>query len=308
MKKALRFLKVSTSFFFFLTLYFSSFLVQASYVRGHLDDPGTDYENFKIRGWACQTGRNESIEVRVLLDGKSGTGTLYKALQANQSSAQGVANACSNSYYKNRFSYIMPLADVYKNRGKPIYAHGISTIGSGNSLLNNSGNYRVPNIPSTIVKGYIDALIKSGSDYYVKGWACQSNYKTPIDVHVYLGGKAGSGGSKVVSDKANLATGVGVANACKTTAKTYGFNIKIPASKVEEFAGKAIYVHGISLVGTPNSSIGQSGKFILPKTSTGAITQFGYDARGRLIEVADHTGQSVSYEYDDAGNRIRVNN
>jgi YD repeat-containing protein len=36
--------------------------------------------------------------------------------------------------------------------------------------------------------------------------------------------------------------------------------------------------------------------------------EFKYDARGRLVSVKDHTSQSVSYTYDDAGNRVKVNN
>ncbi len=36
--------------------------------------------------------------------------------------------------------------------------------------------------------------------------------------------------------------------------------------------------------------------------------EYTYDARGRLVKVKDHNNESVSYEYDDAGNRVKVNN
>lgn len=37
------------------------------------------------------------------------------------------------------------------------------------------------------------------------------------------------------------------------------------------------------------------------------ITLFEYDARGRLIRVEDDAGAEIDYQYDDAGNRLNVN-
>ena len=36
------------------------------------------------------------------------------------------------------------------------------------------------------------------------------------------------------------------------------------------------------------------------------VTQFKYDARGRLIKVSDNASKEVYYELDDAGNRLSV--
>ncbi|MEG3768535.1 RHS repeat domain-containing protein [Alteromonas sp. 14N.309.X.WAT.G.H12] len=35
---------------------------------------------------------------------------------------------------------------------------------------------------------------------------------------------------------------------------------------------------------------------------------FQYDARGRLIQTKNQSDEKINYEYDDAGNRTRVNN
>jgi YD repeat-containing protein len=278
---------------------------QASYVKGHIDTVGTDYENFSIRGWACQTGENVSINTHIYLNGPAGTGSIYRSLMASNNSEQAVANACSNSHRKNRFSLTVPLADVYKHRGKSIYIHGISSKGTGNKLLSKSGNYKFPDVPTSKVRGYIDSLSKSGSDYYVRGWACQKYYKKPIDVHLYVGGRAGSGGKYVTSSKANLASGSSIASACGTNATAYKFDVKVPQSIVQQNPNASIYVHGISLIKTGNLSIDNSGTFRLP----GPITaNFTYDARGRLVNVKDHASKTVTYSYDDAGNRTKVNN
>lgn len=276
----------------------------ASYVKGHIDSPSSDYENFKIRGWACQTGRNVSINTHIYLNGQAGSGSIYRSLMASNNSEQGVANACSNSLKKNRFSLTVPLVDVYKHRNKSIYIHGISSIGSGNKLLTNSGKYKFPNVPTSKVVGHIDSFTKSGNDYYVRGWACQKYYKKSISVHVYAGGKAGGGGSHIASGKADLSSGSSIANACGTSASAYKFNVKIPSSSITNHPWAALYVHGISLVNTGNSSLGNSGNFKIPGGAANII--YRYDALGRLVEVRDSINSNLTYEYDAAGNRKQV--
>lgn len=46
----------------------------------------------------------------------------------------------------------------------------------------------------------------------------------------------------------------------------------------------------------------------LPAASQEYVTQYKYDARGRLVEVKDNDGKIVSYALDDAGNRTSVQN
>lgn len=231
---------------------------------------------------------------------------MYRAIQANLNSEQGVANACSNSHFKNRFNLIVPIADTYKHRGKSIYIHGISTIGSGNSLLARSGTYSFPDIPTSQIVGNIDVLTKSGNDYYVRGWACQKYFTKSIDVHVYAGGGAGSGGTHVATGTANLTSSSAIANACGTSATAYRYDLKIPADKVNQFAGESIYVHGISIVGTSNLAINNSGTFKLP--NSGSTVKYEYNALGRLERVYEDNVLREDYTYDEAGNRKTVEN
>jgi YD repeat-containing protein len=37
-----------------------------------------------------------------------------------------------------------------------------------------------------------------------------------------------------------------------------------------------------------------------------SVTQYQYDARGRLVKVSDNASKEINYTYDDAGNRIKV--
>ena len=55
--------------------------------------PGKYY----VKGWACQTGLNDSIDVHLYVGGPAGTGKAIKSLKANLSSESAVANACSAS-------------------------------------------------------------------------------------------------------------------------------------------------------------------------------------------------------------------
>ncbi|MCP3865701.1 hypothetical protein [Marisediminitalea sp.] len=294
------------AFLMFTNAIIPQFSYAASYVKGHIDSPGDDYENFYLKGWACQTGKNVSLNTHVYFDGRGGVGQIYRGIMANNSSEQGVANACSNNLYKNRFKYKMPLLHVYQNRGRTIYIHGISSIGSGNKLLTNSGKYKVPNIPTSKVLGYIDVLSKSGSDYYISGWACQKYFKTSINVHVYAGGAAGQGGTMIASGSANLASGSGIATECGTSGTKYKFNIKLPSEKVQQHAQKALYVHGISLVGTGNLTIANSGTFKLPFGNGPISIKYTYDALGRLQTVEDPKNGDREYTFDKAGNRKAV--
>jgi YD repeat-containing protein len=39
-----------------------------------------------------------------------------------------------------------------------------------------------------------------------------------------------------------------------------------------------------------------------------SVTQYKYDARGRLVKVSDDASKSMNYQYDEAGNRTQVGN
>lgn len=73
--------------------------------------------------------------------------------------------------------------------------HAISLTGEGNLLIANSGTVKTPAWPDVgEVIGHVDlvSISEDGANVVVHGWACHERLQKVIDVHVYVGGPAGS--------------------------------------------------------------------------------------------------------------------
>lgn len=116
--------------------------------------------------------------------------------------------------------------------------------------------------PDTHVHGVIDGVYQSGGSAVVSGWACSLYMDPSIDVHLYVGGPAGSG-TGIVGVTANAASEGAVAQACWASGTAYRFSINLDSIRAQH-GGKRIYVHGISPVGRENHLIGNSGQFVVP--------------------------------------------
>lgn len=157
------------------------------------------------------------------------------------------------------------------------------------------------NAHATRVKGFIDGVGSSIDNFYVSGWACQTEYNQSINVHVYAGGGAGTGGSWTASGAASNSSETGVASACATTYNKHRFKVQIPREKAYLHRGKSVYVHGISIAGTSNAAIDRSGNFSFPDFPTSKVTGHIDDvyksgstwyARGWACQT--HHAQSIS--------------
>ena len=73
----------------------------------------------------------------------------------------------------------------------------------------------------------------------VSGWACQKHLAAPIDVHVYVGGEAGTPGVSPTIALANGPSEPAVAASCGTASVKHRFSITLPNNPT----GK-IYVYG----------------------------------------------------------------
>lgn len=116
-----------------------------STIRGYVDRIDA---NNNVVGWACQTGRDESISVHMYAGGPAGGGgTAVGAYLANKPSEAAVAAACDAS--GTAYRYLIPLTTAIREQhgGKTIYVHGISPIGTGNLALTKSGQFTIPVIP-----------------------------------------------------------------------------------------------------------------------------------------------------------------
>jgi len=127
------------------------------------------------------------------------------------------------------------------------------------------------------VHGYIDGISLSGYQYYLNGWACAITYPGSIDVHVYVGGPAGGGGTFAFSGTANIASEPNISTDCHSTSSHLRFSIPIPHSVTQQYGGQPIYVHGISPFGLANLTIDNSGVLTIPavdRSITGWISGY----------------------------------
>ena len=154
---------------------------------------------------------------------------------------------------------------------------------------------------STGVKGALEEIDQSG---VVSGWAQDlSNPSLSIQVHLYVDGTAGGGGTFVAAVSANVPRTEPVAGA-------HGFRYPIP-SKYRDGEPHTLYAYGIasSGVGADNMLLSAAPQtFVLESTVVrldNGVIQFGVEPRcgGTLVEVslrgrnfvnnADCTGRQV---------------
>ncbi|WP_268989338.1 NBR1-Ig-like domain-containing protein, partial [Xanthomonas vasicola] len=115
------------------------------------------------------------------------------------------------------------------------------------------------NVLPSVIKGGIDGVGYTA----ISGWACSTNLNRSIDVHMYLGGPAGSG-TFAVATTASLPSDSGIASACSASGSNYRFSFPIDENFLIQNGGKSIYIHGISPVGASNDLISGSGTFSVP--------------------------------------------
>ena len=119
----------------------------------------------------------------------------------------------------------------------------------------------------TKVIGWVDqAVATNGGTVTINGWACIAGGNRQIDVHVYLGGAAGNGGTIAAGAAANLPSEPGIAEACGD-ALAHRFSAIVDAATAAGSIGKPIFVHGIG--GVQNPTIGNSGSVDMPAPVSG---------------------------------------
>nr|WP_252513597.1 RHS repeat-associated core domain-containing protein [Xanthomonas arboricola] len=128
----------------------------------------------------------------------------------------------------------------------------------GKASFGGFGSQTVQVLPS-LIKGNIDSVNYSS----ISGWACSTYLNRSVDVHMYLGGSAGSG-TPAGATAATLPSDAGIANACSASGSNYRFSFPIDENFIIQNGGKSIYIHGISPVSAPNDTIAGSGAVVVP--------------------------------------------
>jgi hypothetical protein len=216
---------------------------------------------FYVGGWACDPGSARSVRVS-LTDPRTGQ-ALASAL-ANAWSEPAVASVCRAPGATNlRFN--IPLAATSEESviGQPIQVKATSNFYPWTIMtIGNSGTFRYPD---NAIRGYLDSASYDGSQVMLIGWACAGGIAQSVNVHVYVGGPAGSG-TWFTAGTANQPSEPAVAQACGVGSGAYRFSIATPFGPevMMQLGGLNIYVHGISPVGGSNRLLTNSGLFALP--------------------------------------------
>jgi YD repeat-containing protein len=114
------------------------------------------------------------------------------------------------------------------------------------------------------VIGNIDGI--SSDNNSVNGWACSTGLPQSIDVHLYVGGPAGTG-TFLRAVTANVASEAAVQQACHGSGSAYRFSISLAEADKVTYYGQALFIHGISPVGGSNDLIQGSGQSVMPRSA-----------------------------------------
>lgn len=228
-------------------------------VTGGIDGLTAVSGGYQLNGWACDYSVSQSIAVHVYVGAAAGTAGAQFLTNgmANFPSEPGVNTACGTAGgTPHRFGIFISHAMVNAHALKPLYVHGISVSGGGNHSIARSGTVTMPNVGE--IRGYVDAVTDLGTTVQVSGWACQLGVDQSIDVHMYVGGPAGTG-TAVAFGTANLSKSPDISQACGTVNSAHRFVLSLSREQVRPHAGKSVHVHGIARVaGVPNAAVGGS--------------------------------------------------
>jgi hypothetical protein len=225
---------------------------------GTVDRIGAESGKIYVAGWACAFTHPKSISIKISASSTTAAkATALITATAALASEPGVSNACGSNFTAYRFKTFLSDAAVLKYSGKKVFVYGISPFKYANNLLTNSGKIVIKD--TRVTKGFIDGIANDS----LNGWACAHTNPSAINVSIYLNAPQGKG-TLLTTVKANVASEVGVASACGTTAKAYRFKVPMTKDMKTKFAGKVVYANAISPFKLTNTVLTNSGKFRIP--------------------------------------------
>ena len=201
--------------------------------------------SINVSGWAFdKDNTGQALSVHVYIGGEAGTsGAEGHVIIADQSRPDvNKAYGCGDNH---GFSSTIQT----KKTGTQVVSVYAINIGSGSNTLIGKKTVNIEN-PSPV--GAFDKCSANPGTVTVRGWAYDPNDKSAqIDVHVYVGGPAGSAGAEAVAIKANtLRTDV---NAAHGVGDYHGYEETIAVSKT---GSQPVYIYGINVGNGDNALIG----------------------------------------------------
>ena len=123
------------------------------------------------------------------------------------------------------------------------------------------------------ITGWLDRAYVQNNNVVIEGWACNTNNAAQVDVHIYVGGQAGGGGTMMSSGKADKVGEPAIAERCSTPDGNHRFQIVVDNATARANTGKAIFAHGISVVGGANLAVPNSGNVVMPDPGTPIVSE-----------------------------------
>lgn len=116
----------------------------------------------------------------------------------------------------------------------------------------------VPKTQPRATNGHIEGMKSIGTSYVVEGWACAVGSPSSIQVQAFLGGPSETGTQLGVTT-ANKTSEPQIATLCKSTGSAYRYSVPISQTQRTNFAGKPIFIYGLSPYGLIDHQLTQSG-------------------------------------------------
>ena len=239
-------------------------------LKGFVQTPRGDTNNFSVAGWACQAGNDEPVTVTLYAGEEFSPSNRIQSVQADRDSEQAVRDACNSDGY-HRFKFDVSPETLFRHAGKPIVVE--ASIGSNKKILPSRNNAVYPALPDTLVKGVVDGIGQANSKYFLMGWACQPEIELPVTLTVFT--QTSSGEVKFLESNYQTSTTSesSVSSACQTTRTKHRFRIPIDESFVQQYAGRPLHVIAQDVFGENQQFLFNSGKVNIPTKIANQISQ-----------------------------------
>lgn len=221
-----------------------------------------------IEGWVYDKNNpGESIGVHTYIGGRPGTegafGHPFSVADKERTDVDNVHHCGTHHGFQNT---------IYsgKTGSQPVYVYAVSP-SSGESVEMFSFMIDIP-VPSN-PEGVVDNISAEPGKIRVKGWTFdRDDFSSLLDVHVYIGGPAGSQNADVRGIKADkLRADVDNVHHCGTN---HGFDEYIGTNRT---GIQDVYIYGINVRGGQNVLLG-SGQVAIPAdTEAPVVTETGID-------------------------------
>lgn len=201
------------------------------------------------------------------LSGTSATGAPFRSCDLSWFYSELLTNGVSTTAWGSNLGMYDGLTDRcgskrYVSLSAPI--SGEYTVKLVHPSLGNTLETSVVISPPPLPIGPVLGQVDGFTGNILSGWACHKNVAKSIDVHFYLDAPSGSGGIGPLGTVANLPRERAVGISCGTSGTPHGWSVDATPYRAA-YAGKRIFVHGISTNNGPNPELLNSGVFTIPR-------------------------------------------